>query len=1023
MKKLTTLAAFFLFIVVAANAQIETLKVPDGFVVERVTGPPLVERPMLAGFDDRGRLYVADSAGLNLPGADLLKKPPHKIRRLEAANRDGIFDKSTVFADKMVFPQGVVWYNGSVYVSSPPNFWRLQDTDGDGVADKREILASGFALTGISDDMHGGSLGPDGRIYWFAGRLPHEIKDRDGKLLHRGRWPLLLRCRPDGSDLEMVSGAHGNCVGAAFTPEGEPFACGTFYGRMGIGLRDAIIHCVDGAEYPVLDLGISNEHKHTGELMPALTHFGVAAAAGLTIYRGDQFGANFQGNLFSALFNMHKIVRHVLERDGATFKSRDEDFLTSTNPDFHPTDVIEDADGSLLVVDTGGWFRIGCPTSNIAKPDITGGIYRIRRKGAPPVADARGLDIKWDSLSARELAPLLGDPRFAVREHAIQQLANLGDAAIEILEETLRQGALLESRRNAIWALTRMDGKAARVAARIGLNDKEASVRQTSERSVGLYRDADAVPRLMELVRTEAPPVRREAATALGRIRRADAVPALLEGLRGVGDRFLQHALVFALIEINDRAATLKGLGDSDSAVRRGALIALDQMDDGHLKPEMVMPFLDPADAPMRQTALWVIANHPDWAKPMLGVFEEWLKNFDDTKGDALKRQLLAFSKASAIQEFIAQRLHDEKTPPAVRLVLLETIAQSPLNQLPASWGAELQSSLTHGDARVVRQAVATIRGVPLGKKPLPKFDEPLLKIASDVSNSIDLRVEALAAAAPRLAKIDPALFELLTACIHRDQSPLVRMTAAGALSQLRLDDSQLLSLTRVLPAAGALEMSRLLAAFAGGRNMEVGARLLSALEKSPALGSIRAGALRETLINYPPEIQQSAGPLLEKLSVNVDKQKARLAELQPALKGGSALRGRELFFNKAACFACHTVRGAGGNIGPDLSKIGAIRAGPDLLESIVFPSASFARGFEPFTIVTRDGELHYGIISRETADAIYFYDGARVETRLPRSTIKEIRPGTVSIMPEGLEAPLSLQELGDVIAFLLSLR
>ncbi|MDQ6630886.1 MAG: hypothetical protein M3Y82_03910 [Verrucomicrobiota bacterium] len=306
----------FFFIATTAHAQIESLRVPDGFVVERVAGPPLLERPMLGSFDDRGRLYVADSSGTNLPGADLLKNPPHCVRRLEDTNGDGIFDRSTVFADKMVFPEGVVWHNGSVYVSSPPNFWRLQDTDGDGIADKREILASGFAVSGISDDMHGGSLGPDGRIYWFAGRLPHEIKNRDGKLLHQGRWPLMLRCRPDGSELESVCGVHGNCVGAAFTPEGEAFACGTFYGSMGIGLRDAIIHCVEGAEYPVLDLGISNEHKHTGELMPALTHFGVSAASGLTIYRGENFGTNFHGNLFSAHFNMHKIVRHAINFAG-----------------------------------------------------------------------------------------------------------------------------------------------------------------------------------------------------------------------------------------------------------------------------------------------------------------------------------------------------------------------------------------------------------------------------------------------------------------------------------------------------------------------------------------------------------------------------------------------------------------------------------------------------------------------------------------------------------------------------------
>ncbi|MGI8966497.1 MAG: DUF7133 domain-containing protein, partial [Limisphaerales bacterium] len=177
MNRITSLAlilsAVFVF---QLQAQIAALKVPEGFSIERIAGSPLVEHPMLANFDDRGRLFIADSSGTNLPGEELLKNPPHSIRMLEDTNHDGIFDTSIVFADKMVIPQGVVWHNGSVYVSSPPNFWRLQDTDGDGVADVREILATGFPLTGISDDLHGASLGPDGRIYWFCGRMAHEIR-------------------------------------------------------------------------------------------------------------------------------------------------------------------------------------------------------------------------------------------------------------------------------------------------------------------------------------------------------------------------------------------------------------------------------------------------------------------------------------------------------------------------------------------------------------------------------------------------------------------------------------------------------------------------------------------------------------------------------------------------------------------------------------------------------------------------------------------------------------------------------
>ncbi|HEY2840907.1 MAG TPA: PVC-type heme-binding CxxCH protein, partial [Pirellulales bacterium] len=347
------------------------LTVPAGFSVELVAGPPLVAHPMLASFDDRGRMFVAESVGVNSRGAVLAENPPHEIRVLEDVNGDGRFDKSTLFADKLVFPQGILWHDGWVYVSSPPNFWRLRDNDGDGVADVREVLATGFANTGVADDMHGASLGPDGRVYWCAGRFPHKIRRPDGPVVHEGTAPLVLRCKPDGTELEVVCGSQGNAVGVAFTDAGDFFASGTFLASdsMGPNLRDALIHCVDGGQYPVRDKTIK-EHKRTGDLLPALTHLGVSASSDVAIYRGHMFGEEYRGNLFSALFNMHKVLRHVITPDGATYRCRNEDFLTSASADFHPTDVFEDADGSLLVIDTGGWFIIGCPTSQIAKPQV-----------------------------------------------------------------------------------------------------------------------------------------------------------------------------------------------------------------------------------------------------------------------------------------------------------------------------------------------------------------------------------------------------------------------------------------------------------------------------------------------------------------------------------------------------------------------------------------------------------------------------------------------------------------------------
>ena len=115
--------------------------------------------------------------------------------------------------------------------------------------------------------------------------------------------------------------------------------------------------------------------------MPALTHLGPAAPSGLTRYASRVFGDGYRDNFFAALFNLQKVTRHALEPSGATFTSRDSDFLVSNSRDFHPTDVLEDADGSLLVLDTGAWYKLCCPTSQLAAPEVLGAIYRVRRTG------------------------------------------------------------------------------------------------------------------------------------------------------------------------------------------------------------------------------------------------------------------------------------------------------------------------------------------------------------------------------------------------------------------------------------------------------------------------------------------------------------------------------------------------------------------------------------------------------------------------------------------------------------------
>ena len=153
-------------------------RLPPGFTIERVAGPPLVDRPMVADFDDQGRLYVADSSGSNDRVEKQLADRPHRIVRLEDKNGDGRFDTSVVFADRMMLPEGTMWLDGSLYVAAPPSIWKLTDTDGDGVADRREEWFKGETLTGCANDLHGPYLGPDGWIYWTKGAFAQQTHAR-----------------------------------------------------------------------------------------------------------------------------------------------------------------------------------------------------------------------------------------------------------------------------------------------------------------------------------------------------------------------------------------------------------------------------------------------------------------------------------------------------------------------------------------------------------------------------------------------------------------------------------------------------------------------------------------------------------------------------------------------------------------------------------------------------------------------------------------------------------------------------
>ena len=1002
----------------------QTLTVPAGFTVELVAAPPRVNRPISIAFDDEGRLYVTDSSGLSERADKQFAEKPHRIVRLEDRDGDGRFETSTVFANNMMFPQGAMFYEGSLYVGAPPHIWKLTDTNGDGVSDRREIWYDGKTLTGCANDLHGPYLGPEGWFYWTKGAFAEQRHTLGNGREFVTRASHIFRARPDGTGLEPVlTGGMDNPVGVAFTATGERVLSGTFFQIGTAGKRDGLIHSVYGGVYGKENASTAG-HARTGDLMPIMTHMGAAAPSGLIAYRGGSFGDAFRGNLLVSYFNLRKVSRHIMVPDGATFTTKDTDFVTSDSQDFHPTDVLEDADGSLLIVDTGGWYKICCPTSQLSKPDVLGGIYRVRKTGAPKIADARGLKLPWATMTAAELVVLLADGRADVQQRAIHLLGKRGAEAVAAVREVAVKNGSAMARRNAVWTLARIDTSESRASVRAALDDKDASVVMTALQVVSVWRDAGAFGRLLLFLGAENISHTRIAAEALGRL--GEVKFTMTGAPEAPADRALEHSLIYALIEIGRAQPVHAQLKPGASPrVVRAALVALDQMADGGLKAADVIGWLDAGHGMVRQTAAWVAGHHPEWGGELAEFYGRQLAVTSRSAAEQtdLQAQLARLAAATAIQELLAATAADVKRHVEARLVALRAMAVAGLKEAPAGWLSTLATLLTPGDAAITRQAVATARAMTLPKAGHVGLSAALVRLGRTASVPADVRLDALMAAAPAaLAQVDAALFDFLRAHLDGKKPMAVRAAAAGVLAKAPLSPAQQLALAEAMATVGALEAPKLLPAFEKSPNEALGLKLVVALRSSPGLAGLRAGALKPLFAKYPVAVQQQSESLLTRLNADAARQNAHVDELLAGAKGGDIRRGQAVFNSeKTACTACHVIGYLGGRLGPDLTNIGRIRSERDLLEAVVYPSAAIVRGFEPLVVTTKSGEAHSGIMRKDAADEVVLATGAETEQRIARADIADIQPGTMSPMPPGMEAVLSQQELADLVAFLKS--
>ena len=238
--------------------------------------------------------------------------------------------------------------------------------------------------------------------------------------------------------------------------------------------------------------------------------------------------------------------------------------------------------------------------------------------------------------------------------------------------------------------------------------------------------------------------------------------------------------------------------------------------------------------------------------------------------------------------------------------------------------------------------------------------------------------------------------------------------------SNAKLAPAQLAAPANRLPAANPLELDRLLGAFAQSTDRGVGLTVLTALAAPELRAALTVDPIRQRLAKYDATVQAEAHKLYTQIDADHAHQSQRLEEALSTLPPGDIRRGQEIFNStKVSCRNCHTIGYVGGRIGPDLTRIGQIRQSRDLVESIMFPSASFVRSYEPVLVRTAEGQVYSGNIKKDAPDEIVLTLAADKEARIPRDEIEEMLPGKVSVMPAGLDKQLSLQELADIVEFL----
>jgi putative membrane-bound dehydrogenase-like protein len=558
-----------------AEKRFPPLRVPEGFQATLFARDPMIAYPSVIARGPRpGSLFVAADY---LTGLGTGLERHDEVRLIEDTDGDGRADRMTVFATGLNSVQGLAYHDGTLYVMHSPYLSALRDTDGDGKADRRDDLLTGIGLAPEQDQIrlhnaNGVVAGHDGWLYLAMGDRGCDVKRPEGdRLLHRGG--AILRCRPDGRDLHVFASGLRNIYDVALDED------------LNVLIRDnendggdykiRVCHSFFGADhgYPYLF------HERPDEALPPLADLGLGSSAGGLCYLETQFPAEYRGNLFFCEWG-RAVVRAPLKRSGASFAPvKETDFASGDPTDpygFKPTDLVVGQDGSLFISD---WADGQRPRRG------RGRVYCIRyvgKKGNRPTPyREKPLPDRLEDLVARldaDSPPLeRGDDERCRAQRAIERRGKAGATAVS---EALKKGRLgVRGRLHAVWVLSRAEGaEAVEKLLALAKADREPRVQAQAIRAIAdladpvLVRhrldadrgDAALAARLADLAAGRDARVQLEVVVALGRLHWAGAPVWLRRNLKQPDDA-LAHAAMRALRQAGNWPAVLKLLDEPSS--------------------------------------------------------------------------------------------------------------------------------------------------------------------------------------------------------------------------------------------------------------------------------------------------------------------------------------------------------------------------------------------------------------------------------------------------------------------------